>query len=338
MQDFLSGIELFRDLTGDELAQVGTTCTARVYAEGQLVFEENTARTGLFLIREGDVELFKRTPFGDEKRLAHFRPGDFLGEGVLMNEDPHSTSARALTRASLLVLDASRLVALLRSQPAIGVKVLSRTARVIVRRMRSTTARVIDENAQYVSGRTRREHDLLGERDVPHEYYYGIQTLRALENFPISGVTLDLYPALIEALACVKMASARANEELGLIPAPIAAAIVHACEEIVEGKLHNQFVVDMIQGGAGTSTNMNANEVIANRALELLGHEKGEYDHCHPNTHVNCSQSTNDAYPTSLKLAIIRSNQKLILVLQQLIGSFRSKAKEFSGVIKMGRT
>ena len=338
MQDFLSGIELFRDLTVDELGQLGTTCAKRIFAEGQHLFEENAARTGLFLIREGDVELFKRTPFGDEKRLAHFRAGDFLGEGVLMNEDPHSTSARALTRAEVLVLDAGRLVALLRSQPSIGVKVLSRTARVIVRRMRSTTARVIDENAQYVSGRTRREHDLLGERDVPHEYYYGIQTLRALENFPISGVTLDLYPALIEALACVKMASARANQELGLIPAAIATAIVGACEEIVEGKLHNQFVVDMIQGGAGTSTNMNANEVIANRALELLGHEKGEYDHCHPNSHVNCSQSTNDAYPTSLKLAIIRSNQKLILVLIQLIDSFRSKAKEFSGVIKMGRT
>jgi aspartate ammonia-lyase len=338
MEQFLSGIELFRDLSAGELGQVAATCTARVVEAGQVLFEENTARTGLYLIRDGEVELFKRTPFGEEKRLAHFRAGDFLGEGVLMNEDPHSTSARALSRAEILVLDASRLGVLLTSQPAIGVKVLSRTARVIVRRMRSTTARVIDENAQYVSGRTRREHDLLGERDVPHEYYYGIQTLRALENFPISGVTLDLYPALIEALAWVKMASARANQDLGLIATPIADAIVRACEEIIDGKLHNQFVVDMIQGGAGTSTNMNANEVIANRALELLGHEKGDYDHCHPNNHVNCSQSTNDAYPTSLKLAIIGSNQKLVLVLQQLIGSFRAKAVEFGGVIKMGRT
>jgi aspartate ammonia-lyase len=255
-----------------------------------------------------------------------------------MNEDPHSTSARAVTDALVLVLNSTRLAATLRDHPAIGMKVLSRTARVIVRRMRSTTVRVIDENAQYISGRSRREHDLLGKRDVPSEYYYGIQTLRALENFPISGVTLDMYPALIEALAMVKMAAAKANEDLGLVSHPVAGAIVSACGEIAEGKLHNQFVVDMIQGGAGTSTNMNANEVIANRALELLGREKGEYRYCHPNTHVNCSQSTNDAYPTALKLAIIRSNATLVAVLQQLITSFSAKSREFNTVIKMGRT
>jgi aspartate ammonia-lyase len=243
-----------------------------------------------------------------------------------------------LTTARVLVLNRKRLAALLHDHPSIGVKVLSRTARVIVRRMRSTTVRVINENAQYISGRSRREHDLLGKRDVPSEYYYGIQTLRALENFPISGVTLDLYPALIEALAMVKMAAAKANEDLGMISHAVASAIVRACEEIANGKLHNQFVVDMIQGGAGTSTNMNANEVIANRALELLGHEKGQYRYCHPNTHVNCSQSTNDAYPTALKLAIIRSNASLVAVLQLLITSFTVKAREFGSVIKMGRT
>ena len=338
MNKFLSTIELFRDLDEAERTLVAATAKEKRYREGQLLFEENTPRKGLFLIQEGDVELFKRTPFGDEKRLAHFRPGDFLGEGVLMNEDPHSTSARAVTDALVLVLNSSRLAATLRDHPAIGMKVLSRTARVIVRRMRSTTVRVIDENAQYISGRSRREHDLLGKRDVPSEYYYGIQTLRALENFPISGVTLDMYPALIEALAMVKMAAAKANEDLGLVSPPVAGAIVSACGEIAEGKLHNQFVVDMIQGGAGTSTNMNANEVIANRALELLGREKGEYRYCHPNTHVNCSQSTNDAYPTALKLAIIRSNATLVAVLQQLITSFSAKSREFNTVIKMGRT
>ncbi len=338
MTQFLSTIELFRDLDDEERRLVAATSTPVNFREGELLFEENTPRAGLYLLQEGEVELCKRTPFGDEKRLAHFRPGDFLGEGVLMNEDPHSTSARALTAAQVLVLEGGRLTALLHSRPSIGVKVLSRTARVIVRRMRSTTVRVIDENAQFISGRSRREHDLLGERDVPHEYYYGIQTLRALENFPISGITMDLYPALIEALAMVKMAAAKANEELGLISHAEAGAIVLACEEIAAGKLHNQFVVDMIQGGAGTSTNMNANEVIANRALELLGYEKGEYQYCHPNNHVNCSQSTNDAYPTALKLAIIRSNAKLVAVLQQLILSFRKKAREFETVIKMGRT
>ena len=338
MVKFLSTIELFRDLNEEECALVAATAKPFTFEEGRLLFQENTPRAGLYVLQEGEVELFKRTPFGDEKRLAHFRPGDFLGEGVFMNEDPHSTSARALTTARVLVLDGRRLEKLLHAHPAIGVKVLSRTARVIVRRMRSTTARVIDENAQYISGRSRKEHDLLGKREVPHEYYYGIQTLRALENFPISGVTLDLYPALIEALALVKMAAAKANEELGLISHTVARAIIQACEEIAGGKLHNQFVVDMIQGGAGTSTNMNANEVIANRALEILGHEKGEYRYCHPNNHVNLSQSTNDAYPTALKLAIIRNNAELVAVLQQLITSFSAKAREFGSVIKMGRT
>ncbi len=338
MNKFLSTIELFRDLDEAERTLVAATAKEKRYRQGQLLFEENTARKGLFLIQEGEVELFKRTPFGDEKRLAHFRAGDFLGEGVLMNEDPHSTSARAVTDSLVLVLSSARLTATLREHPAIGMKVLSRTARVIVRRMRSTTVRIIDENAQYISGRSRREHDLLGKREVPWEYYYGIQTLRALENFPISGVTLDMYPELIESLAMVKMAAAKANEDLGLISHAVAGAIVSACREIADGKLHNQFVVDMIQGGAGTSTNMNANEVIANRALELLGHEKGEYRYCHPNTHVNCSQSTNDAYPTALKLAILRSNTTLVAVLQQLITSFSTKAREFNMVIKMGRT
>jgi aspartate ammonia-lyase len=165
-----------------------------------------------------------------------------------------------------------------------------------------------------------------------------VQTLRALENFNISGVTLNFYPVLIEALAMVKKAAALANHDLGLLSKPITNAIVQACDEIINGKFHSHFVVDMIQGGAGTSTNMNANEVIANRALEILGYEKGEYQHCHPNNHVNLSHSTNDAYPTSVKIALINSNKKLIEVLQDLIQSFRNKAKEFSQIIKMGRT
>ncbi|KPL26781.1 MAG: aspartate ammonia-lyase [Bacteroides sp. SM1_62] len=204
--------------------------------------------------------------------------------------------------------------------------------------MRQTSTRVVNLAAQYISGRTRLEYDLLGEREVPFEYYYGIQTLRALENFNISGIVLAHYPLLIEALAMVKMAAAKTNNELGLLSKPVAEAIMQACQEIINGKLHTQFVVDMIQGGAGTSTNMNANEVIANRALEILGYEKGEYRYCHPNNHVNLSQSTNDAYPTAVKIAIIKSNQKLIAVLQDLISAFQSKAGEFQHIIKMGRT
>ncbi len=143
---------------------------------------------------------------------------------------------------------------------------------------------------------------------------------------------------MIEALAMVKKAAALANNELGLLSKQITDAIVQACDEIISGKFHSHFVVDMIQGGAGTSTNMNANEVIANRALEILGYEKGDYQYCHPNNHVNLSQSTNDAYPTSVKIALINSNKKLTEVLQELVLSFRNKAKEFSRIIKMGRT
>jgi len=185
---------------------------------------------------------------------------------------------------------------------------------------------------------TRLEHDLLGERPVPADALYGIQTLRALENFPISGVGLSEFPTLISALASVKAAAARANEELGLLPTPIADAIVHAAESLRAGAHREHFPVDMIQGGAGTSTNMNANEVIANLALESLGHPRGAYDVVHPNNHVNLSQSTNDVYPTAIKLALHASIHELQQAMSALALAFLAKGKEFAPFIKMGRT
>lgn len=184
----------------------------------------------------------------------------------------------------------------------------------------------------------RQEHDLLGYRELPDEAYYGVQTLRGAENFSITGVHLSVYPDFIKALAMVKQAAAQANYELGLLEKPTAEAIIAACKEIIAGKLHDQFPVDMVQGGAGTSTNMNANEVIANRALELMGHQKGEYQFCHPNNHINLAQSTNDAYPTAAKLGICLSTESLITELERLIASFRDKGNAFGGHIKMGRT
>ena len=173
--------------------------------------------------------------------------------------------------------------------------------------------------------KTRIEHDLLGNKEVPMDAYYGVQTLRAIENFAgISGYTIGMFPN-VKALAMVKWAAAKANFELGLIPADITNAITAACEEIIDGKLADQFPVDMVQGGAGTSTNMNINEVVANRALELLGHQKGEYEFCHPNNHVNLSQSTNDAYPTSFHLAIILTNKEVVAEIKLLVDSFRRK-------------
>jgi aspartate ammonia-lyase len=185
---------------------------------------------------------------------------------------------------------------------------------------------------------TRREHDLLGDRDVPVEAYYGVHTLRAVENFPISGTKISIYPDLVAALASIKLAAARSNRELGLLDGTRADAIIAAAEEVRAGRLREQFVVDVIQGGAGTSTNMNANEVIANRALELLGRPKGDYQFLHPNEHVNMSQSTNDVYPTALKLAAYSGIMRLVDAMAVLRQAFEAKSEEFRDIIKMGRT
>ena len=182
------------------------------------------------------------------------------------------------------------------------------------------------------------EHDLLGERDVPVDAYYGIHTLRALENFPISGTPISHYPGVIVALASVKQAAGRANHALGLLDDDRARAIEQACEEIRGGALHDQFVVDVIQGGAGTSTNMNINEVVANRGLEILGCEKGDYQRLHPLEHVNLSQSTNDAYPTALNVASHHAIGELREAMRVLQTTFSIKAREFADVLKMGRT
>jgi aspartate ammonia-lyase len=182
------------------------------------------------------------------------------------------------------------------------------------------------------------EHDLLGDLAVPADAYYGVQTARARDNFRITGIPLSHFPNLIRALAMVKKAAARANRKLGNLPEPLEQAIGTACDEIIAGQWHEQFVVDMIQGGAGTSTNMNANEVIANRALELLGHARGEYDKLHPNNHVNLSQSTNDVYPTAVRLGILLSYADLTNAMDALCAALRAKGAEFAQVIKMGRT
>ncbi|MBP5373838.1 MAG: aspartate ammonia-lyase [Bacteroidales bacterium] len=182
------------------------------------------------------------------------------------------------------------------------------------------------------------ESDLIGELQVPADAYYGVQTQRALNNYRISTTRMCDYPEYIVAIAYVKMAAASANAQLGVLDPKIADAIIAACRELVDGKLHDQFPVDMMQGGAGTSVNMNANEVIANRALELMGHRKGEYQYCSPNDHVNCAQSTNDAYPTAFRYTFVRMNRILVAELERLIAAFQAKGEEFKDVIKMGRT
>jgi aspartate ammonia-lyase len=185
---------------------------------------------------------------------------------------------------------------------------------------------------------TRLEHDLLGDYQVPVNAYWGVHTARAVDNFPISGVPIGHYRSLIRALAIVKQAAAQANFELGELSAEINEAISKACQEVADGKFDSEFVVDAIQGGAGTSTNMNANEVIANRAIEILGGSKGDYDIVNPLNDVNKSQSTNDVYPTALKLALILEINELLKAMAHLQAAFQGKADEFKDVIKMGRT
>ncbi|WP_420954477.1 aspartate ammonia-lyase [Bacillus haynesii] len=182
----------------------------------------------------------------------------------------------------------------------------------------------------------RTEKDFLGEKKIPADVYYGIQTLRAAENFPITGY--KIHEEMIKALAVVKKAAALANMETKRLYKGLGDAIVQATDEILEGKLHDQFIVDPIQGGAGTSMNMNANEVIGNRALELLGHKKGEYIHLSPNTHVNMSQSTNDVFPTAIHISTLKLLEKLLDTMEYMLDAFKKKARDFDHVIKMGRT
>ena len=225
------------------------------------------------------------------------------------------------------------------SHPEIFYRIVARVAVNINKRLRVLSDQIFegDEAPQVVSG-FRIEHDSLGQREIPLGAYYGVQTQRAMENFPISGIFISNFEHMIEAFALVKKAAALANGELKALDEGKMKAICAACDELLAGKLREHFTVDMFQGGAGTSTNMNANEVIANRGLELMGFNKGEYEHLHPNDHVNRAQSTNDTYPTSIKLAVLLSARDLTHAMQELCQALEQKAEEFKDVLKMGRT
>jgi aspartate ammonia-lyase len=223
------------------------------------------------------------------------------------------------------------------AKPELFYRMVGQIARRLSARLRAAGEQLSGGPAPVIAT-WRKEHDLLGERELPDTAYYGVQTLRGMENFPLSGIRLSHFEHFVRALAFVKKAAAAANSELGVLDPKRAEAIATACDEIIAGKLHEHFTVDMIQGGAGTSTNMNANEVIANRALELLGHRKGEYQQLHPNDHVNCSQSTNDAYPTAVKLGVVLTLRDTVSALRELQTGLKTKAAEFADVLKMGRT
>lgn len=336
--NFLHSIELFKDLKKSEIEKITPIVEGKTFKPGQVLFEDGSDRDKIFLIHKGNVQLYKSTPLGEEIKITTFGKHDFISEASIVDNSPHSTSARSIDTADIFVINSDKLKNILKEDGAIAIKIFSNVSGIISRRMTHSNTRLINVGAQYVSGHTRQEHDLLGYRDIPDEFFYGIQTMRARENFNITGTTISFYPSIVKAFAMVKKAAALANEELGILDPNIAKYIVKACNAILDGQYKKEFVVDMIQGGAGTSTNMNANEVIANIAIVKMGHKKGEYQYCHPNNHVNLSQSTNDAYPTAVKIALINSSFTLLDELKKLVESFKNKAEEFKHIIKMGRT
>jgi aspartate ammonia-lyase len=334
----LKGVVLFQDLSEEDLKEVAQRITKRAYKLGEYLFRAGTPRNELIIIQSGEVEILHGV--GEvQKTVARLGEGNFVGEGAMLDEEPHATSCRAVVETGALVLDRRAIDELFASSPDAARKILSQVARVMTYRLTYASYGHLGAAVPaLLGGRQRLEHDLLGERQVPADAYYGIQTLRGVENYDITGIPLALFPHFIKALVMVKKAAARANQKLGDLDKDIANAICAACDEIIAGNLHNQFVVDMIQGGAGTSTNMNANEVIANRALEILGHARGEYQFIHPNEHVNMSQSTNDVYPTAIRLAVLLGYGPLTQALSELAYELKQKSVEFFNVIKMGRT
>ncbi|HEU4990506.1 MAG TPA: aspartate ammonia-lyase [Gemmatimonadaceae bacterium] len=336
-QEQLKGNPFFDGLPDSlrwHLVRAGVPTT---FETGATLFRSGDAREFFAVILSGSVAIEQANA---APPLATLGVGEVVGEGMLLDDSPHGTSARALAPTEALLFHKDRLAPVLKDNPALHAALVTRAARAIAQRLRAADATLAGRGRAvgFTGGDTRQEHDLLGDRGVPVDALYGVQTLRALENFPITGDAIRELPSLVDALATVKAAAARANAELGLLAPEIAQAIVEAAGEIRAGRHHEHFLVDVIQGGAGTSTNMNANEVIANRALELMGRPRGDYATVHPNNHVNLSQSTNDVYPTAVKLALHASIEGLRAAMRDLSDAFLAKGEEFAGHLKMGRT
>src|SRR5215217_8734048 len=323
LREQLRGLSFLDGLTDTALHQLSHLVRPAEYACDDTLFTQGAERKIMALVVSGAVAIEKSIN-GRPIRLATFGAGEAVGEGILLDDATHGTSARALTDTSVLLVTREQVGQMIRETPALYAALVARAARAIAHRLSAVDATMFGRGRALGFGgkRVRIEHDLLGEREVPDDALYGVQTLRALENFPITGVPLREFPALIGALAAVKEAAALANHQLGLLPDDVCDVIVRATREVRAGRHHEHFLVDMIQGGAGTSTNMNANEVIANRALELLGRPRGEYHWAHPNNHVNLSQSTNDVYPTAVKLALHTSIESLRRAMGELVGAF----------------
>lgn len=330
--DSLRSCTLFASLPDTALSALSTLAVRRTVRSGRFLFRSGDPCVNLYVIASGQLTVTDDRSGG--RVVGVVGPSQVLGTHAALGPSLHGVSAAASVDTVIASIDAGALRTYLAGDSAAAVTVLTGVGQIIARRLRFS----VDADAPLFQPGARREHDLIGERDIPADALYGVQTLRATENFDISGVRLNRYPALIRALAQVKQACARANREVGQLSPELSEAIEAAAEDLILGRFHGHFVIDMIQGGAGTSTNMNVNEVIANRVLETLGHERGDYQHCHPNNHVNLAQSTNDVYPTALRLATLDELSSLLNAMASLRDAFAEKANEFAEIIKMGRT
>ncbi len=338
--EFIEGIQLFTGLAPAVLEGLAALARVEEYSPGGVIFREGEPRRALTHVTAGRIDVSTGSATGEEQQLLSYTVGDVLGEGVLIEGSLHASTGVAAEPTRLTLFRREALVEFFgrTEHREAQVTVLRNALELLTRRLEQAGFAQNPEARQYASGATRTERDLLGSVEVPRDVYWGVQTKRALDNFNISGRRLSAYPELPWALATVKLAAARANRDCGVLDAERAEAIEIACEEIRSGRLRAQFALDVLQGGAGTSTNMNANEVIANRALMHLGRPKGDYATLDPNDHVNRSQSTNDFYPTSLKLAMLRAGGNLFVEVRGLAESLAAKSGEFAGVLKMGRT
>ncbi len=337
IKKYFNTMDFFKIFTTEELSVLEKLFEEKFFSKNNIIYNENDPRTHFIIITSGKVEIFI-TKRNESKRIIILNNGKFLGESIFFENQPHSASASACEDTTLLTLSKENIKILEENHLAIYNKILKYLGKVISQRLRASNIHTVKEQNLYFSSESREEHDLLGYKNVPIDAMFGIQTLRALKNFSITQIPLSHYPQMIKALAFIKKAAALANTDLNLLDKTKSKAIVQACDELLMGQHYEHFVVDMIQGGAGTSTNMNANEVIANRGLEILGHNRGEYQFLHPNDDINMAQSTNDVYPSSIKLAILLSYQKLKQAMSKLTSAFLKKGEEFSNVIKVGRT
>lgn len=327
-------------ISPEELSTLVPRGAAVTYRGGDCLFHESAPRQWLGIVMEGEVE-FRKGQHGSVRRVGRAGAGTVLSEKVMLDETPHSATGVALGPLTVWQIPRSELASLREREPAFYYRIVGWIARRLSDRLQASWERLAvtgESEAGTSAFAFRREHDSLGEREVPESVLYGVQTLRAVENFPFSGIRLSHYGDFVKALACVKKAAALANERLGVLDTRRAGVISEVCDEIIAGQHHAHFVVDMFQGGAGTSTNMNINEVIANRGLEILGFRRGEYAELHPNDHVNCSQSTNDVYPTAVKLGIYFTLRDTLAALRELQAALHGRAEAFADVLKMGRT